>query len=553
MRILCLAAAALSLFGCHKQQLAPDAESQDPGIQMSTNGLWQSAGAVHVEGTAQGLESVTVNGVGTAIADGAFATDIQAARGVNLIEAIGQDARGDTYFVRQGVLAGEFRDPNANIADALTIRVNRSGLLHATNMVSDLIDPVAISSGVTALNPIYSDSYGVLGWDAVTVEANLVDIGFGTPYITPDPRPGVLLVEVAIPNLEVHANVNGEIVGIDFDEDAWIGSDSAVISANVLVGVTNGQLDLQVVAPTVQLNGFWYDVSLIPGDIESYILVDTIRGALEGILVEKLEEMLPSLLGDALGGLDISFQTEVLGKQISIGATFADASIDAAGIQLTTDVAVSVPVGNDKPYVGYLGAPSAVAQPSMADDIGLSVSDDLLNSVFFQVWRGGILSLSLDSTKGEIEPIMLAQLGARDVAKVYVDAQLPPVIVQKNGEAQVQLTELAVRVETPGGENGEYLDLSVTAFVDLQLSIVNGNLTLDLGTPTLVLDVRDSDWGADNNAITNLLADQLPIQALLILLGDIEFPLPTVAGIGVNNGDAWRESSGVYTTVGINL
>ncbi|MEZ4317263.1 MAG: hypothetical protein R3F61_07155 [Myxococcota bacterium] len=553
MRVLCLAAAAFTFFGCHKQELAPGVDPDQARIEMHTDGLWQGMSSVRVEGFAQGMEQVSVNGADVELDQGQFVTQVTPQRGVNLIEAVGKDARGDSYFVRQGVIAGDFQDPDARVDDALTIRLNRGGLFAATDMVGGLIDPVAISSSVTALNPVYSDSYGVFGWDAVTVQADLVDVGFSNPIITPDPKPGVLEVEVAIPNVEVHANVTGDVVGIDFDEDAWIGADNAVITANVTVAVVNGRLELQVIAPTVQLDGFWYDVSLIPGDIESYVLVDTLRGVVEDLLVGKLEEMLPPLLESALGGLDVSFDLELLGKQVSIAAFFADASIDAAGIELTTDVAVNVPGSTDKPWVGYLGAPAAAAQPSMADDIGLSVSDNLLNSVFFQVWKGGMLSLSLDSARGELEPVLLSQLGARDAARVFVDAQLPPVFVEKQGKAQVQLTELMVRVETPDGENGEYLDLAVTAFVDLELSIVGGNLTLDLGSPDVVIDVRDSDWGASNNAISNLLADQLPIDALLILLGDISFPLPSVAGITVMTGDAWRETSGVYTTVGIDL
>jgi len=553
MRVLWFAAAAVVLFGCNKQKLAPDEGSDKPSLSMATDGLWQDMGPVEVDGFTNAIESVTVNGASVPIEGDGFVAEVGVGRGVTLIEAIGTDARGDTYFARQGVLAGEFQDPNPPISDALTIRLNRSGLQEATDLVGGLIDPVALTAGVTALNPIYQDAYGVFGWDAVTIQADLVDIGFDPLIITSNPSPGVLAVEVVIPNIEVLTNATGEVVAIDFDQDVYVGADNAIITADLTVGVVNGQLDIQLIDPVVQLDGFWYDVSLLPGDIESFILVDTIRSTIEDMLVAKMDEMLPALLADTLGGLDISFDLELLGTQISIAATFADASIDAQGIQLTTDIMVNVPPAIDKPWVGYLGAPAAPAAPPMLDDIGLSVSDNLLNNTFFQVWRGGMLSLDLDSERGELEPVLLAQLGATNAARVKVDANLPPVLIDRDGKAQVQLTELDVRIDTPGGDNGEYIDLSVTAFIELELSIVDGNLTLELGTPDLILDVRDSDWGASNNSITNLLADQLPIGALLLLLGDIEFPLPSLAGISVNSGDAWRESSGVYTTVAIDL
>ena len=553
MRVLWFAAAAVVLFGCNKQKLAPEDGSDKPSLSMVTDGLWQDMGPVEVDGFTNAIESVTVNGASVPIEGEGFVAQVGVGRGVTLIEAIGTDALGDTYFARQGVLAGEFQDPNTTIDDALTIRLNRSGLQAATDLVGGLIDPVAITAGVTALNPIYQDTYGVFGWDAVTIQADLVDIGFDPLIISSDPRPGVLAVEVVIPNIEVLTNATGEVVAIDFDQDVYVGADNAIISADLTIGVVNGQLDIQLINPVVELDGFWYDVSLLPGDIESFILVDTIRSTIEDMLVAKMDEMLPALLADTLGGLDISFDLELLGTQISISADFADASIDVQGVQLTTDIAVTVPPAIDKPWVGYLGAPAAPAAPPMLDDIGLSVSDNLLNNTFFQVWRGGMLTLDLDSERGELEPVLLAQLGATNAARVQVDANLPPVLIDRDGKAQVQLTELDVRIDTPGGDNGEYIDLSVTAFIELELSIVDGNLTLQLGTPDLILDVRDSDWGASNNSITNLLADQLPIGALLLLLGDIEFPLPSLAGISVSSGDAWRESSGVYTTVAIDL
>ncbi len=553
MRTLYVAAAAVLLAGCQKQQLAPEPEPEAAELRMSTDGLWQSSN-VRVSGEARGMDSVTINGESVTIEGSQFSTDLPAERGVNLIEAVGTDSRGDTHFVRQGVLSGEFHAPDQQLGDALTIRLNRTGLTKATDLVGGLIDPVAISSGVTALNPVYEDSYGVLGWDAVNIQANVVDVGFDAPVITPDPKPNILEVEVAIPNVEIQANAQGDVVGIDFDQDVWVGSDAAIITANVLVGASNGELVIDVVQPTVELDGFWYDVSLIPGDIESYLLVDTLRGTLEDVLVGKLDEMLPGLLEGALADLDISVETELLGTPVSISADFAAATVDTAGIEIVTNVNVAVPQRSDKPWTGFLAAPAvATPAPSQADDLGVSVSDDLLNNVLFQVWRGGLLNMELDSANGDIDPALLGQLGAKDAAKVILDANLPPVLIERGGATQVQLTELGVRVETPDGDNGEYLDLSVTAFVGLELVIEEGVLKLQLGEPNVIVDVRDSDWGASNNAITNLLADQLPIDTLLLLLGDIEFPLPSVAGISVNNGEAWRDQSGVHTGIGINL
>lgn len=539
--------------GCQRQQLAPEVEYVAPELRVEGDALWRPVGTGQVHGIARNVSNVTVNGQAATVSEGSFTANVNLGRGVNLLDARALDGRGDELYVRQGVLAGEFASPDVPIADAIAIRVNRGGLAKVTDLVGGYIDPPAIGAAATALNPVYVDSYGVFGWDAVNVEANLLNLEFSPPVISADPRPGVMALEIAIPNVEVHIGVDGDVVGLDFSQDAWIGADLAVVNAHVVIDAVDGQLEVEMIAPTVSLNGFWYDTSLIPGDVESFLLVDTIRDAVEGMLLTQIEALVPSLLDDTLSELDLSFQTELLGKQVGVGTSFSDAFIDAAGVQLVADLSVIVPGDTGRPWLGYLAAPVAEARPSYADDLGMALSDDLLNNLLFQAWRSGILSLDLDSARGDINPVLLSQLGATDAARVVVDAHLPPVVVQHEGGLQVQVTELAVRVETPDGENGEYLDLSVTAKIPVELRVEAGILKIALGTPEVVVDVRDSDWGASNNAIGNLLADQLPIATLVALLGDIEFPLPSFAGITLGDTEAIRDSSGVYTTVGVNL
>ena len=41
-----------------------------------------------------------------------------------------------------------------------------------------------LSATIGAMNPVYTDSYGVFGWDAVTVSADVTQISFDTPSIT---------------------------------------------------------------------------------------------------------------------------------------------------------------------------------------------------------------------------------------------------------------------------------------------------------------------------------------------------------------------------------
>ncbi|MCA9566412.1 MAG: hypothetical protein KC656_01160 [Myxococcales bacterium] len=420
-------------------------------------------------------------------------------------------------------------------------------------LAEDLLMAQDIPGMLASFNPVYQGSYDVAGFELGSISASIGSVDFFRPIIIADPKPGVLEVTASIPYFEVQVDASGSAVGLDFDEDVWAGADLVDVSIAVQLDV-DGNGDLQVTAynPQIHLVGFWFDVSLVPDAIEGF-LQQKVREVIETKVVEVLDDVLPDLLADRFAGLDIAFSTEVLGKGLTLEGYLADVQIDEVGIELHTDIRIDVERSIDTGNAGYLSVPSVVADPSMLDDLALTVSDNLLNNILFQTWRAGLLQLDLDSARGDIDATLLTPLGARGAARVQVNAAVPPVMIERNNSAMVQVTELLVHIETPGGEKGEFLDLAVTAYVDLDLVVENGVLKLSLNQPEVLVDVRDSDWGLADNTLTNLLAEQLPIDTLLLLLGQIELPLPSVAGISITDAVAFRDASGVHTSIGANL
>jgi len=219
---------------------------------------------------------------------------------------------------------------------------------------------------------------------------------------------------------------------------------------------------------------------------------------------------------------------------------------------MDVDLDVYVPSAAGHDYEGYLAAGPAQPDADKHADVGLSLSDDLLNRVLFEAWRGGVLDMRLSTDDGSLEPIMLTQLKATE-GTITLNPALPPVVVQKDGKLQAQFGELNVSIDTPDGQLGHHLDASIAMFVDLDMTVEDGQIKLSLENPELTITVRDSDWGADNETVTNLLQNMLPVDAMLSLLGDFSFPLPTVGGIAVHGATVSRESSGVYTGVAVTL
>ena len=60
-----------------------------------------------------------------------------------------------------------------------------------------------VNDAVSAMNPVYRDSYGIWGLTAVDIRGDIDAITFSTPRISATPASGVLALEITIPDLFV--------------------------------------------------------------------------------------------------------------------------------------------------------------------------------------------------------------------------------------------------------------------------------------------------------------------------------------------------------------
>lgn len=538
---------------CNSENTLGDAYTE-PLLRLENPGeaAWMDVGPVTARGTAIGLEDLEVAGAQATIDGDKFSADLTMGRGLNLVEARGTDGHGSPVFVRHGVLAGDFGAPTGPIAGATVVRLNQGGLDTVLGMVSDQFTASTVQGALASANPVYQDAYGVWGWDAVTVRADITGVWFDPMELRATPTPSVLKLDAVIPDFYVGLNVSGDVVGLDFSVDAALWADYVDVTGDIALSASNGKLSVDLRNTHLQFTGFGWDTSLIPGDVESWLLVDTVGDLVASQLSSQIDQQVPALLEDALSQLELSYDTDLLGRQVHVEGSFASAGVDAQGVQLGLDLGVDIPGTAPHPYEGYLLATPAVPTVDRTADIGMSVSDDLMNRVLFEAWGSGLLQMTLSTDDGSLDPAMLTLLKA-DQGTITVDAQLPPVLVEKDRGLQAQLGELLVTIDTPGGELGEHIVLSVSVLADVDMKVVNGVLKLDVGEPAIQLVVRDSDWGASNEATTTLLENTLPVDAFLALLGDIEFPLPELAGISVTQATVSRDASGVYTGIRADL
>lgn len=542
------------LVGCSKDEDTGTKEIPEANLDLTSPeaGSFEAIGDVTAKGVALHCSDVAVNGAAATVKDGTFTAPVTLVRGVNVLEATATDEHGDPVYVRNGVLAGSFEPAKGSIEDAMDLRVNQSGLNKIGDLAESMFTSESIASQITALNPVYSDSYGVWGWDAVTISADVTALSFDTPSITFEPGDGVLTVTATLPNLYVAINATGDVVGIGFDTDVSMSASSAVVTADLTVAASNGKLGVSLLDSAVTLNDFSYDTSLLPGEIEDYILVDTIKGYIEDTLVSKIDEMVPSLLDETLSGLDPSFSTELLGESVDLSFDFASADIDHSGLALGLDLDVDIPSAGTHSGEGFLSADAGNPDVDTHADVAGAISDNLLNRVLYEAWDGGMLDMRLSTDDGSLSSVMLLPLKAEE-GTITIEPMLPPVAVQSDDGLEAQLGELVVTVDTPGGELGNHLVVSLNANVGLELTVEGGEVGISLGDPTIVMQVRESDWGASNDTITNLISDMLPLDTFLALLGDISYPVPSLYGIQLDEGTVSRDDDGVHTDLEVYL
>ena len=555
---------ALAAVGCSgsDQGITIQPDDADPQINLASPALgsWVSSGETTLTGSYNDLSAVTANAADANLGDATWSSGAELERGVNLIEATGTGTNGDIVFQRGAVLAGTFSDPDGPVQDAFIARVNEAGLDQVLGLAGDLLDLSALTDDLSALNPVLEDTVEVLGYDLVEYSVDIDEMTFRDPIIRLDPRPGYLSVEVEIPYLFVDMTAFSDVTLFDFEVGVSMAADSVDVVADVFVDADNGELTVSIDGADVTMRGFSYDASLLPSWIESWLFVDTIRGTIEDLVVEQLNTLVPELIAGFLDDLPLTFELDLLGNPLTLEGTIADAFIDERGIQIAADMDVFIPGDAGLTHAGYLTS-GVVNAPELSTTapFSASLSDDTLNRLLFEVWKAGVLELEVDSEDPDLGlyiGLILDLLNA-DEGGIAVSAAMPPVLVASGDAFEAQAGELELTVLTPGGDLGESLTLSIAAFMGLELGLKDNCLELELGEPELGLMVRESDWGATNEATTKLMEEMLPMETILgaidLLLGDGFCDLVPLEGFSLDEVTMERDAGGAHTLMEIEI
>jgi len=540
--------ALLTLVGCGKKEAAqgttPSGGTAPSGalsieVTEPEAAAFLPVGPVTVEGTQTGLSDLTLNGEPMDAADGTFSVGTEVIRGVNHFEARGE--KGGTFrMVRRGVLAGSFADASGPIDEAMGIRLNQGGLDAIGGLVGGLVDPAAISGSLAGAGPVY---------ESVLVDLYVSSLWFSPLELDFSPSPGELAVDVVLPDVDITLLVDTALG----DFDAFVTADEARIAGVITLGTDGqGHLSAGFTDAWVELDGLDLDTSLLPGDL-TFGVEGLLQGTVEDLLQEQVAGALPGLLEAQLSTLELAFDLDLLGTAVSIASAFRGASVDTDGVQIVADLDVDVASNGTKIAPGFLSA-GEIGRPvaDRSSDLGIALSDDLVNRLLHEVWTGGLIDLQLTTEDGSLPSSYLEDFGT-DEGTLQLDAKLPPVLVQNGDQAELQIGELEMHLSTPTNSEFTYIDLALSGKIPVDLEVIGGELKVSLGTPDIDFIVRDTDWGVDDDWLTELLEEKLPIADLIVVLGNFSFELPEIAGISLGSAKIDRDDSGLFTTIGADL
>ena len=510
---------------------------------------WGAVGGAELTGNITDIAEVVVNGESHAVSGSSFAVPITLARGINTLvtEAVPADG-SKSLFDRRSVIAGTFAPAEGDIQGAVAARVNRSGLDDVGEVVAGMVDVQSLNKDFSKLNPIVELDYG---W-GTGVTVDLVSVYFGAPLVSLIPSDGQITAEVILPELLVDTDATFSLLTFDTDQELELTSSYAIIRGDLALSLEDGRVVTALDDASVTLEEFAYDVSLIPGDfLEDNLFNDTIREAIEERLAGEMTTLLPELVASLQEDLDLTFQTELLGTTVTLGAAIADLGVDEDGVWLGMDVSVDAG-GTDLSGEGYLTGGVAAPEPDRAADAAVLLSDDALNRALYELWLGGLLSQQLSTSDGSLSPDSLSSFGITE-ATITTDAGLPPVLVEQDGATRLQLGEVTVDLNTPSFTLGQSLVLRVAGSVGLDLSFADNTITPAFSDVDLTFDIIDTDWEQDREGIVSLLETFITPDLLLGAVDGLALELPSVGGVRVDSASIDRADSEVHTDLRIEI
>ncbi|MCA9493730.1 MAG: hypothetical protein KC621_27545 [Myxococcales bacterium] len=482
-------------------------------------GSYLPAGSTAVTGVAREIDAVALNGEPVTPSGGLVTTQRELDVGLNTFLLTGTDPDGVAQRDMLAVLAGTFAAPEGLVSDAIRVHLSTEGLAATGPLVADLLDPAELNAELAANNPVYDDP---------TTRVELGELTFAEPEIAIVPAAGYLRLSVGLPDfvLPIDATLKDALpFGIDLEIGADIESQVRLELEVWARPDEQGGVRTHVAVTEVALDDFDLDTGLLELIDWMFIDDDDLADMIEDSLGSELGPMIDAMIAETTTGLGDPVEADLL-DQTAVIAPWVDAiDIDPGGVALTLAMALDID-GPAPPGDGHVHF--RAPDPTTGGEVHVTVSDDFMNRALHELWASG----GLDGDK-ELDPATLFLFGGTGSGRMRTRSALPPVWLERDGEARLQLGEIAVEVDTPGGQYGEHLELvmSLDARAELVFDGVVAGVALSRGE--VVMRLAGASVG--NEPLAAKL-DQLQTAfglAIGTMNEDLQAPLSDLLGEGV--------------------
>lgn len=534
--------------------LLVDSTGPDLVVETPERGDWSESYTGTVSGYVtdewSGVVALTVDGAAVDVAsDGTFSTSATWAFGTNVVQTEASDGDGNTANDTRSLIAGSFLGYEQSAPSAMLARLNEgAGGLDELEAIGE---GLVAATDLDALIPYPAYSYYEetcidYWWDEVCFDWYSVSLYITSPRIGStdmelDPLDsGQLQASFVVYSPSLNWSASGDVVGIGYSGSGTITADSITVTLLLTPYVSGGDIGVTVNSVSVSSSGFDFDFDSWLYDALDYVGVDIdgmIQDYMEDAIADVVYDEVPSVIGEALQDLEIGYTFTLEDNEFAFLATPDAVTVDGTGITLGLQTAfwtttwASAYSGLGSLYYDY-------SQPTWSGSTGtaMSVSADFINQLFYALWGGGLLDMSLtDEDLGlDVSDLALVLPGLTDLT-VTTEALLPPTVVPGKGDdlLDLQVGDLLVTIYDGAAEPGnEYMQVYVAAEAGLNLSATSdATLSAELGETEIWFDVVYPDASSTEAAAAEDLLSMLVPLILPELTGALsEIEIPAIEG-----------------------
>jgi len=500
-----------------------------------------------------GIASLEINNQSTAINAGSFNAGTLTPTGLmNPITASLTTATGKVLERTITVINGTGAPVGSLASPGTAIRIGGATLDGLEPAIELLLQTLPLNQVITTIPPVPLVPSGLF-----TATLQFTGASFDPTSVDFDiyPLNNAIGISMTLNQLQITADVTGDIFGAPYSETMTISADSVVLSGEMVIASNaNGVLEVTMQNSSVTLTNFNLSVTGALGLFQGLIepLVQTgLETALAGIL-----SSIPQALNPLLANVVLSVDLTASGIPMTVDFPLNGVFYDMDGFTIANDFqAMSTSLSPNAPQItDYLttvgsvpGFGTSTPINMVPFDIAAGLNDETLNQSLAEFVRNGVLELDVTGSLGTGTGAIALTAGALNVLLPGTgfdrfDANAP-------GEVSVRWTTAPATTFSPTGtemaelhignalvtisvdEGGTSVPvLSLGASVQAGLTIVvdpaAGTLTITPGTATVATSLRGSLAGTDPGGAP-INAVQIIQQLLPLITGPLSsIPLP---------------------------